>query len=373
MSKCANCLNREQCETDKAIGRELSRLLGDEMSENLKLRAPFQYFGGKRKVAEYVNARLGESKQYIEPFCGSAAVLLNRKPSSLEVIGDLDLNVANFWRALKHQPAEVAKWCDNPVVHIELHARHAWLTEPERVVGLRENLSDPDWPGDAKHAGWWCWGNACWIGSGWCDSPKKIAHAGNAGRGVTKKIAHAGNAGRGVTKKIAHASDAGRGVTKKIAHAGSARGVTKKIAHAGSARGVTKQIAHAGSAGMGAWLVELSNRLRHVRVQNSSWDRLLNMHYGKSSGGIVAVFMDPPYLKYEKLYSESSSCALDAMNWAKENACGNVRVAICGNAGDYDLPGWDVYEWSRAGTTYGSSKTKDAECIWFSPNCLAAP
>ena len=334
----------EQCETDKAIGRELSRLLGDEMSENLKLKAPFQYFGGKRKVAEYVNARLGESKQYIEPFCGSAAVLLNRKPSSLEVIGDLDLNVANFWRALKHQPEEVARWCDNPVVHIELHARHAWLTEPARVVELRENLSDPEWSGDAKHAGWWCWGNACWIGSGWCDSPKKIAHASDAGRGVTKKIAHASNAGRGVTKKIAHAGNAGMGVSSQ-----------------------------AGSEAIQQWLANLSDRLRHVRVQNSSWDRLLNMHYGKSSGGIVAVFMDPPYLKYEKLYSESSSCAIDAMNWAKENACGNVRVAICGNAGDYDLPGWDVYEWSRAGTTYGSSKTKDAECIWFSPNCLAAP
>ncbi len=295
------------------------------MSE--KLKAPFQYFGGKRKVAEYVNTRLGESKQYIEPFCGSAAVLLNRKPSSLEVIGDLDLNVANFWRALKHQPAEVAKWCDNPVVHIELHARHAWLTDGARVSGLRELLSDPDWTGDAKHAGWWCWGNACWIGSGWCDSPKKIAHASDAGRGVTRQIAHASDAGMGVTSR-------------------------------------------AGSEVIQQWLASLSDRLRHVRVQNSSWDRLLNMHYGKSSGGSVAVFMDPPYLKYEKLYNEKTSCALGAMNWAKENAGGNVRVAICGNAGDYDLPGWDVYEWSRAGTTYGSSKTKDAECIWFSPNCL---
>lgn len=41
-------------------------------------------------------------------------------------------------------------------------------------------------------------------------------------------------------------------------------------------------------------------------------------------------------------------------------------------AGDYDLPGWDVMAWSRRRTTYGSTKTKDAECVWFSPGCLPA-
>ena len=40
------------------------------------LRAPFPYFGGKSKIAADVWARLGRPKQYVEPFCGSAAMLL---------------------------------------------------------------------------------------------------------------------------------------------------------------------------------------------------------------------------------------------------------------------------------------------------------
>ena len=136
----------------------------------MSLLSPFPYFGGKRSVAGDVWARLGAPKQYIEPFCGSAAVLLSAPaPASLEVIGDQNCYVANFWRALKYQPGEVWEAQDYPVSHIDLFARHRWLTDPERVASLRESLIDAEWPGDPQIAGWWLWGQCCWIGSGWCD------------------------------------------------------------------------------------------------------------------------------------------------------------------------------------------------------------
>lgn len=34
------------------------------------LKAPFPYFGGKRRVAELVWSRLGDPINYIEPFAG---------------------------------------------------------------------------------------------------------------------------------------------------------------------------------------------------------------------------------------------------------------------------------------------------------------
>ena len=42
------------------------------------MKAPFPYFGGKRTIADTVWRALGRPRQYIEPFCGSAAVLLLR-------------------------------------------------------------------------------------------------------------------------------------------------------------------------------------------------------------------------------------------------------------------------------------------------------
>jgi DNA adenine methylase len=78
------------------------------------LVAPFPYFGGKRRVAAEVWARFGDVENYCEPFFGSGAVLLARPhgPSRgehrIETVNDADRFLANFWRALKHEPEAVA-------------------------------------------------------------------------------------------------------------------------------------------------------------------------------------------------------------------------------------------------------------------------
>ena len=43
------------------------------------LRAPFPYFGGKARAAPEVWRRFGDVKNYVEPFFGGGAVLLDRK------------------------------------------------------------------------------------------------------------------------------------------------------------------------------------------------------------------------------------------------------------------------------------------------------
>jgi hypothetical protein len=306
-----------------------------------KLKAPFPYFGGKRTVAHDVWARLGSVKQYIEPFCGSAAVLLAApQRASLEVIGDANMYVANFWRAVKCQPEAVWRESDYPVSHVDLYARHGWLTQPERRRAMSEALADPEWPGDARIAGWWVWGQCCWIGSGWCEREARGQRGeGAAVRGEMGQIPHASDAGMGLQSeglgKIPHASDAGRGLS----------------AHRTGAR---------------AWIERLSERLERVRVVHGSWDRCLNHHYGDDS---TAVFLDPPYLAFERLYSDEGAepVARAVEVWARENA--RLRIALCGHDGDYYLPGWECFAWERAGNTYGGAGTKDAERIWFSPAC----
>ena len=60
------------------------------------LKSPFPWFGGKSKVAKIVWDRFGEVPNYVEPFFGSGAVLLNRPhKAGTESINDLDCMVAN--------------------------------------------------------------------------------------------------------------------------------------------------------------------------------------------------------------------------------------------------------------------------------------
>lgn len=287
------------------------------------LLAPFPYFGGKRSIADDVWLRLGSPKQYIEPFCGSAAILLAApEPAHLEVVNDASGFIANFWRATKHQAATVAEWADYPVSHIDLGARHVWLMAQRERIG--EGLQDCDWPGDAKVAGWWLWGQCCWIGSGWCEWFGQIPHASDAGSGVQ------------AIGKIPHASDAGRGVELWTS---------------------------CGRTAM-SWLRKLADRLERVRIVHGDWTRCLNNHFG---GSDTAVFLDPPYLSYERLYGTGEPVANAVEAWARENA--DLRVALCGHIGDYDLPGWEAVQWDRGRLTYGGSKTIDQECIWYSPPC----
>ena len=281
---------------------------------NDELKAPFPYFGGKRTVAADVWKRLGSPSQYIEPFCGSAAMLLAAPaPAALEVVCDGSGFIANFWRAVKHQPDKVAEWADYPVSHIDLGARHGWLMAQRGRIG--EAMQDPDWHGDAKVAGWWLWGQCCWIGSGWCEWEKdgQIPHAGNAGRGYDALLTSCGRTAW-------------------------------------------------------AWLHRLADRLERVRVVHGDWSRCLNHHFGSDD---TAVFLDPPYRAYERLYGEATPVADAVEAWARDHA--HLRVALCGHIGDYPtLAGWDAVEWSRGRLTYGGAKTTDKECIWYSPACLTA-
>ena len=318
--------------------------------------APFPYFGGKRSVAADIWQRLGSPAQYIEPFCGSAAVLLAAyRPASLEVICDGSGFIANFWRAVKHQPAAVAEWADYPVSHIDLGARHIWLMAQRERVGAE--LHDCDWPGDAKVAGWWLWGQCCWIGSGWCEWDREgtVRRQCWHGRLGDREGIDATSAGMGVQAigKVPHASDAGRGVQ------------------------AIGQVPHASNAGMGnalltsagrtawRWLHQLADRLERVRIVHGDWSRCLNNHFG---GADTAVFLDPPYRSYERLYGDAAPVADAVEAWARKNA--HLRIALCGHRGDYDLPDWDAVEWDRGRLTYSGGKTTDSECVWYSPACL---
>lgn len=323
----------------------------------MSLQAPFPYFGGKRTVARQVRQRFGKVKQYLDPLCGSLAVLLEDEPAGQETVGDLNLYIANFWRSVKNQPDAVADAADYPVIHIEQTARHRWLCEPERVAELRESLMDPEWHGDAKIAGWWVWGQCCWIGQGWCSGSQgnngKVPHTFNRGNGI--------NAARG-RDQVPVSDISGKGV-----HSHRLRDQVPFTSRIGA--GVHK-VANRGA--IHRLMNELSVRLRHVVVINGDWTRCLNSYYGRGSGQVTAIFFDPPYLSFERLYRDSEPVACAVEMWCREHGdTEGLRIALCGHAGDYDLPGWDCVQWSRDSCTYGSVKTKEMKLITLLALCCA--
>ena len=131
----------------------------------MKMHPPFPYYGGKRLLASSIWDRLGDVAVYAEPFAGSLAVLLASEPHELEIVCDTNGHIANFWRALRADPDELAYWADYPTIHQDLLARHKCLVkwQEENCERLCE---DPDWY-DTKCAGWWVWGSpTSWEGDG---------------------------------------------------------------------------------------------------------------------------------------------------------------------------------------------------------------
>ena len=63
----------------------------------------FGWYGGKFSHLDWLLPLLPTSHHYCEPFAGSAAVLLNRRPSPVETYNDLDGEVCNFFRVLRDE------------------------------------------------------------------------------------------------------------------------------------------------------------------------------------------------------------------------------------------------------------------------------
>lgn len=73
----------------------------------MKIRALAPWFGSKRTLAGRIIAELGPHRVYWEPFCGSCAVLLAKKPCSMESANDLHGELVNLARVVQHDDLSV--------------------------------------------------------------------------------------------------------------------------------------------------------------------------------------------------------------------------------------------------------------------------
>lgn len=321
------------------------------------LAAPFPYFGGKANACDEVWRAFGDVDNYVEPFCGSAAMLLGAPDGKrVETINDADGFVANFWRAVAHDAESVASYADWPTNEVDLFARHSWLVR-QRATLLDALHGDPEWY-DAKIAGWWCWGACNWIGSGWCSGvgpwtyddgalvdSRQLPHLGDAGQGVNRQLPHLG-AGQGVNRKLPHLGDAGRGARAAYIH---------------------------------EWLSLLQARMRDVRVACGDWTRVLTDSV-TTRHGVTAVFLDPPYTNGRMDYAAGGvggELAGAVRDWCDANGHRHdLRIVLCGHDGEHDALGWEKRRWT-ARTGYARTEAaignSASETLWCSPHCVAEP
>jgi DNA adenine methylase len=301
------------------------------MTSPPKLKSPFPYFGSKRKVAPIIWQGLGYVANYVEPFAGSLAVLLNNpQPPKIETVNDSNHFLANFWRAISIDPELVSKYADYPVNEVDLHSRHQWLVSNATDEFRAKMESDPDYY-DAKIAGWWAYGMAGSIPGNWMQT-----------RGLNS---------------MPMLSSAGGGI-----------------------HGLKYEIP--------AWFQKLSQRLRRTRVACGDWSRVVSPAITYKNKGLVprditGIVLDPPYAltnRTAKLYQQDEEIFDQVKQWAIDNGDNpKLRIVLCGYEDDANnIPNtWQTYHWKTVGGMANQAK-KDSqgktnaakETIWFSPHCL---
>ncbi len=324
------------------------------MEETTILKAPFPWFGGKAPVAPEVWKRFGRVSNYVEPFFGSGAILLNRPhPPKVETVNDMDAFLTNFWRAIQYEPDKVAKHADRMVNEVDLAAWRDWLYSD---MSFQDRMwRDPEHY-DAKRAGIWVWGVCSTIASAWGPKEPKKKKKDASGEDEVRRASTHLSGPQGIHRASTHLGDAGRGVNRPLSDF--------TITHEDSMR---------------KYFAALKKRLRGVRVMCGDWTRVTSPT-ATTHQGITGMFLDPPYIdNCSKTYDHNEDVREAVRAYCIERGEDRkMRIALCGYEGEHEMPeSWSTFKWKARGG-YGSQADGQGrvnakrERIWFSPHCRPA-
>ncbi|GAA0853325.1 DNA adenine methylase [Streptosporangium amethystogenes subsp. fukuiense] len=123
-----------------------------------RLAPPVPYYGSKQTIGPKIAGLLPAHEHYVEPYAGSLAVLLAKRPSRMETVNDLDGDLMHFWKMLRDDALELERVCAlTPHSRAEYEAaRDADLTavsdlERARLVWVRLTQGRA---GTLRNTGW---------------------------------------------------------------------------------------------------------------------------------------------------------------------------------------------------------------------------
>jgi DNA adenine methylase len=115
-----------------AAERAMDALAGPEPVEKTFWSSP----AGKKRIAKRLAAMLPPHKTYVEPFCGSAAILFAKEAAPVEVINDFDPEIADAYRLIqKLTPEKVARLRTRPWTGDKNTFRKLYDSKPADEVG----------------------------------------------------------------------------------------------------------------------------------------------------------------------------------------------------------------------------------------------
>lgn len=139
--------------------------------ETVKYTAPLTYYGGKKRIAEWILQYIPSHDIYCEPFFGGGAVFFAKQPSYLEVINDHNTMLINFYRQCQENFDIMASKIQN-----ELHSEFRYHLA-EKIYSGQKSASDIE-----KAVATWLVFNQSWNASaraGWkFDQGSGGSHAG---------------------------------------------------------------------------------------------------------------------------------------------------------------------------------------------------
>ncbi|EBT2755944.1 DNA adenine methylase [Salmonella enterica] len=90
------------------------------------------WIGGKRRLAKHILPLFPAHTCYVEPFCGAAALYFLKTPSKIEVINDINGELVNLYRVVKHHLEEFVRQFKWVLVSRQIYK---WLQDtPEETL-----------------------------------------------------------------------------------------------------------------------------------------------------------------------------------------------------------------------------------------------
>jgi hypothetical protein len=137
------------------------------------------------------------------------------------------------------------------------------------------------------------------------------------------------------------------------------------------------------------WFAWLSARIRHVRIVNGDWKRVMTTGAAHTlpvrQGGVCGYFIDPPYdnaVRAGGLYAhDCGSVAAEVRDWClKHGDNPKNRIVLAGYDVEHtelEAHGWTSVEWFTQGFLRGGmaqlgddGHQQGRERLWLSPHCL---